>query len=106
MSKSDNYNPQETSCEAKSKIPGIPNRYKDILDDLIDSSDTKSWDWPGFIDKESSNVLRFKVSLRDLWEGEDLSDQSSSPMLKTGKSQLYQRCGVAFLGLKNRIAQY
>ena len=32
--------------ERKSEIVAIPNKYKDPLDDLIDSSDTKSPDQP------------------------------------------------------------
>lgn len=42
----------------------ISNRYKDILDKLIDSSDIESSDrahspdWPGLIDKGSRNTLR------------------------------------------------
>ncbi len=42
----------------------IPNKYKDTLNDLIDSSDTESQDWPdspdrpGLIDKESRDAPR------------------------------------------------
>ncbi len=43
--------------EGKSEIAAIPNKYKDTLDDFIDSSDTESPDrpdslgWPRLVDK-------------------------------------------------------
>ena len=50
--------------EWKSKIMAILNKYKDTLDDFIDSSDTESLDyldslnWPKLIDKGSRNPLK------------------------------------------------
>ena len=50
----------------KSEIAVISNKYKDSLDDLIDSSNTKSLDypdssnWPRFIDKGSRNTPKSK----------------------------------------------
>ena len=52
-------------AEEKSKITATPNKYKDTLNDFIDSSDTESLDhldspnWPGLIDtKGSRNVAK------------------------------------------------
>ena len=48
--------------EGKSEIAAIFNKYKDILNDLIDSSNTKFLDCPDFlnwlqlIDKRSRNI--------------------------------------------------
>lgn len=59
---------------------GIPKKYKDILDDLIDSLDTKSPDWPnspnwlGSIDKESCNALRSRSGLSTLLEKDCLDE--------------------------------
>lgn len=44
----------------------IFNKYKDILNDLIDSSDPKFLDWLKLIDKKSRNALRSRSGLRDL----------------------------------------
>lgn len=50
----------------------IPNKYKNTLDDLINSSDTKSPDqpkspdWPKPIDKGTHNARRFKGALLSL----------------------------------------
>ncbi len=51
-------------AKEKSEIAEIPNKYKDTLDDFIDSLDTESPDrpdsptWPGQIDKGSQNAPR------------------------------------------------
>lgn len=48
--------------KGKSEIAAILNKYKDTLDNRIDSPDTKFLDWsdspyrPGLIDKRSRNV--------------------------------------------------
>lgn len=45
------------------EIVAIPNRYKDILDNLINSSDLESPDWSKLIDKKSHNIPKFGGSL-------------------------------------------
>ena len=69
------------------EIVAIPNQYKDTLDDLIDSSDPKSSDWAGPIDKRSRNAPMSKGSLADLSEGncadKNLSDRLSRLAPKT-----------------------
>ena len=49
-----------------SEIVAIPNRYKDILNNLIDNPDEESPNWPGPIDKRSRNALRFRSNLTGL----------------------------------------
>lgn len=78
--------------EGKSEIAVIFNNYKDTVDNLINSSDTKSLDWPDFpnrlklIDKELRNTLKSKSgSLTLLGEDcliEDVSIMSLKPMPK------------------------
>lgn len=52
--------------ETKSEITAISNKYKDTLDDFIDSSDIKFPDrpeypiWPEPIDKKTCNTSRSK----------------------------------------------
>ncbi len=75
--------------EGKSEIAAIPSKYKDTLDDLIDSSDEKSPDQLGPIHKGSRNALRSKGSSIGLLEGdccldsEDVSDTSLGLAPKT-----------------------
>ena len=63
--------------EEKSEIAAIPNKYKDSLDDLIDSSDTKSLDqpefpnWLGPIDKGIRNAPKFRSASPSLLEEEE-----------------------------------
>ena len=63
-----------------SEIVAIPNRYKDTLDDLIDSSDPESPDWAGLIDKRSRNAPMSESTSSDLSErdclDENLPDRS------------------------------
>lgn len=47
--------------EENFEITAIPNRYKDTIDDLIDSSDTKSSDGSKPIDNKSRNALGLKA---------------------------------------------
>ncbi len=67
-------------AEQKSKIAAIPNKYKDTLNDLIDSSDIESpdrpqsLDRPGLIDKRSYNLPKFKGGSPSLCE-EDCLDE-------------------------------
>lgn len=82
-----------------SEIVAIPNRYKDTLDDLIDSSDPESSDRAGPIDERSRNAPMSEGSSADLSEGncldEDLPDRSSRLAPKTRDSQVRQRRVVA-----------
>lgn len=49
-------------AEEKSEIMAIFHKYKDTLDDLIDSSDIKFLDWLGQNNQGSCNALRSKSS--------------------------------------------
>lgn len=88
-------------AEGSSELVAIPNRYKDTLDDLMDSSDTKSPDRPGPIDKGSRNAPRFEGSSMGLSEkdclNEDVLNRSSGLTPKTGDFQVHQRLDVALL---------
>ena len=99
-------------AERKSEIVAIPNKYKDTLDDLIDSLDTefsdqpKSPNWPGPIDKRTRNAPRSRGASPSLLE-EDRLDEVISVMAlkrapKTGDSQVYKRYDLAPLGPKSR----
>lgn len=44
----------------------ILNKYKDTLNDLIDSPNPKSLDWIGLIDERFYNALRSESSLAGL----------------------------------------
>ena len=78
-----------------SEIVAIPNQYKDTLDDFIDSSDSKSLDWAGPIDKRSRNAPMSKDSSADLSKRDcldkDLPDRSLRLAPKTEDSQVRQR---------------
>lgn len=69
-----------------SEIVAICNRYENILDEFINSSDPKSPDWAGLIDERFRNAPMSKSNLTDLSVGdyldEDLSDRSSQLALK------------------------
>lgn len=69
-----------------SEIIVIFNRYKDNLDDFIDSSNEKSLDWPGPIDKGSNNTPRFESSsigfLKKYHLDKNVSDSLSQLMPK------------------------
>ena len=70
-----------------SEIVAIPNQYKDILDDLIDSSDPEFSDRAEPMDEKSCNAPMFESSSADILEGncldEDHSDRSSRLAPKT-----------------------
>lgn len=74
-------------AKENSKIMAIPNLYKDSLDNLIDSSNTKSTDWPKPINKGSRNAVKSEDSLTGLLEwnclDKDISDRSSKLAPKT-----------------------
>ncbi len=67
-------------AEGRSEIAAIPNKYKDTLDDLIDSSDTESQDRPnspnrpGLIDKGSRNTPRSRGGSPTLSEEDRLDE--------------------------------
>lgn len=72
----------------------ILNRYKDNLDDFINSSDPESPDWPGPIDEGSRNIPRFASNLMALSEGDcldkDVSDcQLARRASETGDSEVH-----------------
>ena len=72
-------------AKRKSEITAIFNKYKNIFDDLIDSSNTKSPDYPDFlnrprlIDKGLHNALKSKNSSPTFLE-EDCLDKNSLNM--------------------------
>ncbi len=92
----------------KSEIAAIPNKYKDTLDNFIDSSDTESPDRsdspdrPGLIDKGSRNASRSRGSSPTLLEedclDEDVPVTSLEPTPKIRASQIHQCYDVASLG--------
>ena len=73
----------------------IPNRYKDTLDNLIDSSDPESPDRARPIDERSRNIPMSEGSSADCSEGdcldEDLPDKSSRLAPKIEDSPMRQR---------------
>ena len=72
--------------ERKSEIVAIPNKYKDIFDDLINILDTESLDYldslnrPKLIDKGSRNMPKSRGNLPTFLE-EDCLDKNISIML-------------------------
>lgn len=58
----------------------ILNKYKNILDDLIDSSDIESPDWPKSINNRTHNGLRSKAASLSLLE-KDCLDKDVLVML-------------------------
>ena len=96
----------------------ILNKYKDTLDDLIDSSDTESPNQPespdrlGPIDKGTRNAPRSRGASPSLSEEEedrldkDVLVMSLKLVPKTWDSQVYKRHDVAPLGPKSGRAQY
>ena len=65
--------------EEESEIATISNKYKNTLNEFIDSSDTKSpyqpesLDWPRLIDKGIRNAPRFKGTSPNLLEEDCLN---------------------------------
>lgn len=114
-SKSDYYNLQKTSCpvdnwrrEKNFKSVIIFNKYKDTLDDLIDSSDLISL--LGLISTKFYNMSKFKSGSTSFPkkncfnENVLASDTSSERVLKTRDFWLYQRHDIAPSGPKNEIS--
>ena len=99
-------------AEGKFEIAAIFNKYKDTLDDLIDSSDTKSPDysdspnWPGLIDtKGSRNAPKSKDGSPTFLEedclDEDLLIMLLEPASKIRDFQVHQRHDVITLDTKS-----
>lgn len=65
-------------AEGNSEIIAILNRYKDTLDDLIDSLDLKSPDRPKPIDKGLGNTPRSENSSTGLSKGDCLNKNISN----------------------------
>lgn len=55
----------------------VLNKYKNILDDLIDNSDQESLDWLKLINKGSYNIHRSKSNLTSFLK-EDCFDKNIS----------------------------
>lgn len=70
------------------EITAILNKYKNILDDFIDSLDTESLDqleslnWPGLIDKERHNTPKARNASPSLLEEEHLDEDILVMMLE------------------------
>lgn len=83
----------------------IFNRYKDILNNIIDSSDPKSSDRLELIDKGLRNMPKFESSSTGLLEGDylnkNISDRSSQLAPKTRNSQVHQCYDVISFSLKS-----
>ena len=96
--------------EENSGIVAICNRYNNTFDNLIDSSDAESPDWPGPINKGLRNAPRFEGSSKELSEGDRLdkvvSDKLSRLAPKTRDSQVHHFHDVAPLGLKSERSRY
>ncbi len=100
-------------AEGKSEIAAIPKKYKDTLDDFINSSDMKfpdkpdSPDWPRLIDKGSRNAPKSKDDSPTLLE-EDRLDKDVPLELapKIQASQVHERHDIVPLGPKSGRTQY
>ena len=94
----------------------IPNKYKNTLDDLIDSLNTEfldqpdSLNWSGFIDKGSHNTLKSRGGSSTFSEKDCLDKDISiillEPAPKIQDSQVHQRHNIAIFGAKSEKAQY
>ena len=97
--------------EEKSEITAISNKYKDALNNLIDSSDTEfpnyldSPNWLGLIDKESWNTSKSRNSSSTFLEedclNEDILILSFMPAPKIRDYQVHQCHDIAILGAKS-----
>ena len=74
--------------KGKSEIAAIPNKYKDILDDLINNSNIESPDYLNFlnylglIDKGSCNASKFRDSSPTFLEEDCLDNNISITLLE------------------------
>lgn len=66
----------------------ISNKYKNTLDDFINSSDIEFLNWPKLINKKLHNTSRFKSSLIDLLEGRRLESKNILNMLSKLRSKI------------------
>lgn len=94
----------------KSGITAILNKYKNTFNDLIDSSDTKSPNWPTLIRKGSRNAPRSKGNIMGFSEEDcfdkDVLDTLLELILKTQNSQIHQCHNIATFDPKSRKTQY
>ena len=97
-------------AKGNSEIMTIPNRYKDIFDDFIDSSDAESLDRPEPIDKGLRNTSRSDGSPTRLLKRDCLNknilDRLSQLVPKTRDTQMYQHYDVAPFGFKSGESRY
>ncbi len=74
--------------EEKSEITAIPNKYKDIFDNLIDNSDTESSNhsdspnWPELINKWSHNTPKSRGGSPTFLEEDRLDEDISITLLE------------------------
>ena len=102
--------------EEKSEIMVIPNKYKDTLDDLIDSSDIESPNHldssnrAKLIDKESHNAPKSKDNsltfLEEDYLDENISIMLLEPALKFQDFPVHQHPNIVILSVKKERAQY
>ena len=98
--------------EGKSKIAVIPNKYKDTLDNLINSLDIESLDQPesadrpGTIDKGIRNLPRSRSALSSLLENDCLDKDALVTLLErapcTQDFEVYECHGIALFSPKSR----
>ena len=94
----------------------ISNKYKDTLNNLIDSSDTEFPDWPdspdqpGLIDKRSCNAPRSKDNSPTFLEEDRLNEnvpvRSLEPAPKIPASQVHKHHKLIPFGPKTGRVQY
>ena len=123
VSKSNCHNLLEKSTQedgwgggGRSEIAAILNKYKNTLDNLIDSSDTKSLDQPDssnrsrLIDKGLRNASRSRSDSPTLSEEDRLDEDVLVTLLvptpKIRASQMNQRHDIAPFGSKSGRVQY
>lgn len=98
--------------EKKPKIMAIPNKYKDIYNNLIDSLDDKSSDWLGLINKRSCNMPRFESSSIDLSKknyylnNKNILNTLLGLVSKIWNIQIYWYYNVGSFCLKKEKTQY
>ena len=83
------------------------NKYKDTLDDFINSSNLESLNQSRLINKKLCNTPRFKASLIELLErfylNENISDSLAWQILETRNFQVYQHRNIIFFDFKSEI---
>lgn len=98
-------------AKEKSEIVAIFNRYKNTLDDFIDSLNSESPDWQKLIDERSYNTLSSASNLMGLLE-RDFLDKNISNCWWTQRTpkmknfQVHQYCNIAPFSLKIKKEHY